>query len=259
MTAEAPDPTKRFSGRVDSYARYRPGYPPEALDVLRIEGALKDSDVVADIGSGTGILSELFLRRGHEVYGVEPNAQMRAAAERLLAASPGFHSVAGSAEATTLGNRSADLAVAGQAFHWFDREKARAEFRRILRGEARVALLWNDRKTAGTRFSELYERLLRDFGTDYAAVDHKNLGRDVFDRFFGSGNWALISLSNEQRLDLDALRGRLLSSSYAPAPGQPRHAEMMKTLDEIFSATNEHGFVRMEYDTRIYLGRLNAP
>ena len=183
---------------------------------------------------------------------------MRAAAERLLAGYPRFRSIEGSAEATTLESGSADLAVAGQAFHWFDRARAREEFLRILRGDARVALFWNDRRTSGSRFSERYEKLLRDYGTDYAAVDHKNLDGGAFDAFFGPGAWRLTTLFNEQRFDLDGLRGRLLSSSYAPAPGQSRHAEMMKELDEIFAATNEGGFVRMEYDTRIYLGRLRS-
>ena len=255
--AELPDSTKRFSDRVESYARHRPGYPRAALDVLAAEG-LRDPDVVADVGSGTGILSELFLRRGHEVFGVEPNAPMRSAAEKLLAGYPRFRSVAGSAEATTLESASADFAVAGQAFHWFDGDRAREEFLRILRGEARVALLWNDRKTAGSAFSERYENLLRAFGTDYAAVDHKNLGGRAFDSFFGPAAWRLTSLPNEQRLDLAGLRGRLLSSSYAPAPGQPGHAAMMKELDEIFAATNEGGLVRMEYDTKVYFGRLRS-
>jgi SAM-dependent methyltransferase len=250
------DPTKRFSDRVENYVRHRPGYPAEVIDILRIEAGLTASDTVADIGSGTGILSELFLRAGHDVFGVEPNAEMRSAAEKLLIAYPRFRSIAGSAEATTLPKRSVDLVVAGQAFHWFDRKKAQDEFKRILQDKARVALLWNDRKTSGTRFSEGYEELLRVFGTDYAAVNHKNLGREAFDRFFGSGGWTSISLPNEQRLDLEGLRGRLLSSSYAPAPGQPRYEEMMKDLERIFAGTQERGFVRMEYESKIYFGRL---
>ncbi|MGH9442184.1 MAG: class I SAM-dependent methyltransferase [Thermoanaerobaculia bacterium] len=256
MTPGGQDPTKRFSDRVESYARSRPGYPQRVLDVLRVEAKLHPSDVVADVGSGTGILSKMFLRAGNVVFGIEPNAQMRAAAQHLLAGFPGFRSVSGSAEATTLPDRGADFAAAGQAFHWFDRQKARAEFRRILRPPARVALLWNDRRTTGSRFSVGYERILREFGTDYAEVDHKNLGPEAFDEFFGPGAWSSFSIPNEQRLDLDGLRARLLSSSYAPAPGHARHEEMMDDLERTFAATNENGIVRMEYDTRIYLGRL---
>jgi SAM-dependent methyltransferase len=258
MTERSPDSRHRFSDRVENYVRHRPGYPPAVIDILRIEASLGASDVVADVGSGTGILSELFLKAGHDVFGVEPNAEMRAAAEKQLLAYPRFHSVDGSAEETTLGRRSVDFVAAGQAFHWFDRKKARDEFRRILRNPARVALLWNDRRTAGSRFSERYEDLLRVFGTDYAAVDHKNIGAETFDRFFGSGNWTSISLPNEQRLDLQGLRGRLLSSSYVPAPGRGRHAEMMDELEKIFASTNEEGFVRMEYETKIYLGELRS-
>ena len=253
------DPTKRFSGRVESYARHRPTYPTAVIDVLRIRASLTPESVVADIGSGTGILSELFLKAGNTVFAVEPNADMRAAAEKLLSEYPLFHSVAGTAEETTLSAHRADLIAAGQAFHWFDRAKSRKEFLRIARGSATVALLWNDRKTSGTSFSQRYEALLRRFGTDYTAVDHKNLGSEVFDRFFGVGRWTLVRLPNEQRFDLDGLRGRLLSSSYTPAPGEPRHAEMMDEAETIFAATQKDGLVRMEYDTTIYIGNLRNP
>ncbi len=252
------DSTKRFSGRVESYARHRPGYPAAVIDVLRIEAGLSPSDVVADVGSGTGILSEVFLKAGNRVLAVEPNDDMRRAAESLLENYPGFRSVSGSAEATGLPGGCADLVAAGQAFHWFDRPKARAEFVRIARDNARVALLWNDRRTTGSPFSERYEELLRSFGTDYAAVDHKNLGREDFDDFFGLGRWTLISLPNEQRLDLEGLRGRILSSSYTPAPDQPRHSEMMLEAEKIFAETAEESVVRMEYETRIYLGELRS-
>src|ERR1035438_3538154 len=127
------DPTQRFSSRVEDYICYRPSYPADAIAFLERECGLTSQSRVADIGSGTGLLSEPFLRFGCEVDGVEPNAEMRAAGQRLLAGWPRFHSIAGRAEATTLPNGSADLVSAGQAFHWFDSDAARTEFRRILK------------------------------------------------------------------------------------------------------------------------------
>src|SRR5258705_12626233 len=95
-------PTQRFSSRVDNYVRFRPGYPDELIDSLRTENGLTEQAVIADVGSGTGKLTELFLRHGNSVFAVEPNQEMREAGERLLAHFPGFTSIHGTAEATTL-------------------------------------------------------------------------------------------------------------------------------------------------------------
>src|ERR1035441_10658815 len=137
------DPTERFSSRVEDYTRYRPSYPAEAIAFLERQCGLTSQSRVADIGSGTGLLSELFLRFGCEVDGVEPNAEMRAAGERLLAAWPRFHSVNGRAEATTLPDRGARLVSAGQAFHWFSPYAARTEVLPVLKKIGWVALVWN--------------------------------------------------------------------------------------------------------------------
>ena len=243
-----PDPRERFSGRVDAYVRSRPGYPGGLMPLLRREAGLLPAQPVADVGSGTGILTRLFLDAGHEVYAIEPNAKMRAAAEEAFARRPLFRSVDGSAEATTLPPGSVDLAAAGQAFHWFDREAARVELARVLRPP----------RTAGSGFAEGYEALLRRHGTDYGAVDHKNLGPDVFDSFFRPGPWRRFALPNLQQFDEEGLRARALSSSYTPPPGDPRHAPMMEELSRLFRDTAEDGLVTMEYETTVYIGAVGA-
>src|ERR1700732_4152215 len=129
------DSKQRFSNRVADYVRYRPGYPAEVLTLLRTQCGLKSGHVIADIGSGTGFLSELFLKNGNRVYGIEPNEAMRQAGEEYLASYDGFASINGSAEATTLDDASIDFVSAGQAFHWFEPVVARHEFRRILKPE----------------------------------------------------------------------------------------------------------------------------
>lgn len=258
MNPPSPDPRSRFSDRVDSYVRSRPGYPPGLVPLLEQEANLEPSDTVADVGSGTGLLTVIFLRFGNETFAVEPNAKMRAAAESILGNDPLFRSVDGSAEATTLPSESVDLVVAGQAFHWFDREKARVELARILRPPRPAALVWNDRRTTGNAFLEGYEALLRRHGTDYAAVDHKNVSDEAFDAFFRPGPWALHVLENRQEFDRDGLRQRVLSSSYTPPPGDPGHGPMMDALDSLFAATAQNGHVVMEYETKVYLGRLSA-
>lgn len=254
----APDPTLRFSNRVEDYVRFRPGYPEEAIAALASGTRVGPRSAVADVGSGTGKSAEPFLRLGCTVYGVEPNREMRLAAERLLAPYRGFHSVDGTAEATGLPDASADLVVAAQAFHWFRPEPARREFARILRPGGWVALLWNSRRTEGSPFLRAYEALLRRFGTDYAEVDHRRVDAAALRAFFG-GDCRSLSFPHEQRLDVEGLRGRLLSSSYAPAAGHPDHAPMLRELEGIFAEHQTDGQVSFEYDAELHFARLASP
>jgi SAM-dependent methyltransferase len=247
------DPTTRFSDRVADYVRYRPAYPDALLIALQREVGLSSTSVVADIGSGTGISSELVLRIGCKVFAVEPNADMRRAAEARLGSEPRFHSVAARAEATTLGDGSVDAVTAGQAFHWFAPLDARGEFMRILRPGGMTALFWNTRRTEGSPFLKAYEHLLRQSGTDYAEVDHRNVDASTLRAFFG-GPYQSRVFSNAQVFDFDALRGRLLSSSYAPGPEHPDHARMLAALRQLFETHHENGRVRMEYDTELFFG-----
>lgn len=257
MAAPSRDPIRRFSDRVADYVRYRPGYPEELLRTLEEKAGLGPDAVVADVGSGTGISSELLLRSGCTVYAVEPNPDMRRAAEEALGERPRFHSVDGTAEATTLADGGVDLVTAGQAFHWFDRQAARRELARILRPGGRVALFWNARRTDASPFLRAYEELLRRFGTDYRQVDHTRLGAAEFTAFFSAAyeSW---SFPNRQVVDFDGLRGRLLSCSYAPAPGHPDHEPMLRDLRAIFERHEEDGQVRFEYDTELHLGPVSG-
>jgi SAM-dependent methyltransferase len=249
-------PTERFSGRVENYARYRPGYPQEILSLLRDECGLTPAAVVADVGSGTGILSEMFLKNGNTVYGIEPNREMREAGERFLAAYTNFTSRDGTAEATTLVDASVDFVTAGQAFHWFEREKARREFLRILKPGGWTVLVWNERLTDTTAFLVAYERMLIEYGTDYEAVNHTNVDRRVVAEFFAPRDFRLKIIKSRQDFDFEGLRGRLLSSSYVPVEGHPNYAPMLKAVERIFREHEEDGKVAFEYDTKIYYGQL---
>ena len=252
----ATDSKARFSNRVADYVRYRPGYPRAVLELLREGCGLVPESVVADIGSGTGILTQLFLEYGNLVYGVEPNAEMRQAGEEFLNKYPRFRSIAASAESTTLPDASVDLVMAAQAYHWFDPPAARAEFERILKPRGWVAVIWNERKKDLGAFAEAYEQLLRTYGTDYARVSETYPESRRMSQLFGHGNLQQRIFGNEQRLDFEGLRGRLLSSSYAPAGGHPKHEPMVAELRRIFDAHAENGRVRFEYDTHVYYGHL---
>jgi SAM-dependent methyltransferase len=249
------DAKQRFSGRVADYVRYRPGYPPEALTLLRTECGLRSGHVIADIGSGTGFLSELFLKNGNRVYGVEPNEAMRLAGEEYLASYDGFASIDASAEATTLDDASIDFVTAGQAFHWFEPVAARREFQRILKPTGWIVVFWNDHRV-DTPFANAYEELLVKYCTDYTRVRDSYPKEHVIREFFGAGSFSQRNLPNEQVLDWEGLAGRLRSGSYVPQEGQANYAPMMAGLQELFHANQQDGQVRMEYATHVYFGRL---
>lgn len=247
--------TKRFSNRVANYVRYRPGYPLELLNFLRDTLGLQPNAHIADIGSGTGKLTELFLSAGYIVAGVEPNDDMRAAGEELLARYPTFVSVNGTAEGTTLPDHSADVILAGQAFHWFDRARAGAEFRRVLKPGGWVLLIWNERSEASP-FLRDYDQFLRQFSTDYADVNHRHIDGAVFDQFFGAGQYRVETFVNYQDFDFAGLTGRYLSSSYSYAETHPTHSDAIRELRRLFELYQQQGLVRFDYQTRVYAGRL---
>jgi len=247
-------PVDRFSNRVENYVKYRPGYPAEIITLLLTECGLNPASVVADVGSGTGKLSELFLENGNRVLGVEPNEAMRMAGEQFLKAYPNFVSVNGKSEETTLETASVDFVTAGQAFHWFEPTPTRTEFARILKPGGWVALIWNDRKLDATAFLEDYENLMLNFGTDYQDVRND---KDIsgIATFFEPVKYLLKIFPNCQLFDLDGLKGRVLSSSYTPQPTSPRFAPMMKAIEEIFARNERDGLISFDYDTKVFYGQ----
>ncbi|HWB93371.1 MAG TPA: class I SAM-dependent methyltransferase [Puia sp.] len=249
------DNTTRFSDRVEDYIKYRPHYPEVILSWLEANYGFSASWEVADIGSGTGISTELFLRHGNRVFAVEPNTEMREAAERLLGGYGGkFVSVDGTAEATGLAADSVQLIVAGQAFHWFDAAKSRAEFLRILRPKGVVALIWNERLVDSV-FEKEYDALILEYGNDYKTVDHRNIDNVKIGGFFAPASHVLKQFPNEQWFDFEGLKGRLLSSSYMPKSGSG-YVPMLRDLQQLFQRHQQGGRVRVGYDTKIYSGVL---
>ncbi|WP_143306103.1 class I SAM-dependent methyltransferase [Chitinophaga vietnamensis] len=245
--------TERFSSRVDNYVKYRPHYPDALIPYLEKEAGLLKTTIVADIGAGTGISALPFLHNGNPVMAVEPNAEMRERMISLLQRYPQFTAITGTAERTTLPDHSVDLIVAGQAFHWFDAAAAKAEFRRIARPGAHVALIWNKRSMS-TPFEKDYEKLLQRFGTDYKEVNHKNVGASQLANFFAPHPYIHHTFQNAQLFDFTGLKGRLLSSSYAPDEHHPAYTPMIKALEDIFEQHQENRMVKFHYDTQLYLG-----
>jgi len=243
--------TERFSDKVAEYIRYRPGYPPALLEFMQSELGLLPAHVIADIGAGTGKLSELFLHNGNSVYAVEPNAPMRQAARNLLGDNPNFIPLNGTAERTGLSNNSVDFVVAGQAFHWFDQTAFREECRSMLRPQGRILLIWNDRDDERSAFLRDYEAFLQQYSTDYHEVDLRKIDEEDFDRFFGPENYETRRFENYQIFDFEGLRGRYLSCSYALPKGNEQYDEAMERLRELFDIHQKGGSVRMWYRTEV--------
>ncbi len=247
--------TERFSDRVANYVKFRPKYPTQLVQYLTHTVGLTPEARIADIGSGTGISCEPFLNNGNTVYGVEPNGPMRAAAESTLGHFDKFISVNGSAERTGLNEDSADFIVAGTAFHWFDRDKAKPEFKRVLKKSGALILMWNERNTDDA-FQKEYDQLLQDKAIDYNKVGHRNVTAKQVQPFYEPETPQHTTFPNAQTFDLAGLIGRALSSSYAPAPGHPKHHAFINALTELFHKHQQDNQITFTYTTRLYVGRL---
>jgi SAM-dependent methyltransferase len=257
MAESVGDPLVRFSDRAEDYVKYRPHYSHDVVHALQQACALTPQHLIADIGCGTGMLAEIFLENGNPVIGVEPNQAMRQAGGKYLLGYPGFRMVEGSAESTTLPPASVDFVIAAQAFHWFRPAETRAEFARILKPGGWAVLVWHQRDTKSTPFLRAYEQFVLKYSTDYEQVSRQYAASyDAVHRFFAPNPMTLIQQHNQQRLDLDGLRGRLLSSSYIPKSGD-LHEAMIAALPELFLQHAPDDHIVLEYDTNIYYGHLD--
>lgn len=247
--------TTRFSNRVDDYVKYRPTYPTEIINFLQGSYELSTDKLIADIGAGTGISTALFLDAGYRVIAIEPNLEMREKSIELLDSTPGFKAQNGTAENTGLETGSIDAIIAGQAFHWFDAVKTREEFKRVLMPGGIIALIWNERLTTSP-FEKEYDELIVKHGNDYVKVDHRNIDPAAIGAFFAPETFHLQEFANKQVFDFEGLAGRLLSSSYMPTKDDAGYEPMIVDLKTLFDKYQEDGLITINYDTKVYVGRL---
>ena len=245
------DTVERFSNRVKNYVKYRPDYPREIIGYLEVNCGLTHESVIADIGCGTGISSRIFLENGNRVLGVEPNAAMRSAAREYLARFPNFTPVDGTSDNTTLGDASVDMIVAAQAFHWFEPDATRMEFRRILKPGGHIVLIWNERQLDTTPFLVEYEAFLLKHANDYGNVRHENFHAKELSDFFQQ-EYGSATFSNKQVFDFDGLKGRMLSASYMPSESDQKFDTVVEDLHRLFVKHAEYGKIEIFYDTNVY-------
>ena len=239
----------RFSDRVDDYVKYLPNYPEQIIEILTEKIGLNHNFIIADVGSGTGISSEIFITSGNKVFAVEPNKEMREAAELRYVNDSNFISVNGTAEQTNLKEHSVNIIFCGQAFHWYSKVAAKIEFSRILKPKGHTVLAWNVRKEKSS-FEKAYESILKKI-PEYSEVTHKNISdKDIADFFLPKmmrKQW----LPNFQAFNLDGLKGRLRSSSYCPKRGKDCD-KLMHEIENLFYKCEKGGSVIFEYETRVY-------
>lgn len=247
------NPVDRFSSRVADYDKYRPSYPLDLINKLLELSNLNQRSVIADIGSGTGIFSELLVNQGVKVIGIEPNDAMRHSAENKLGHKVNFTSLNATAESTCLKDSSVDVITAEQSFHWFNKDKTIPEFKRILKPNGVLALVWNQR-CIEQDFQIAYDKILGTYSKDYDSINHKNLKDNEVPQFFDSNRMETYTYNNEQFFDYEGLLGRMRSSSYCPLPGTAEYSRLVKELEVVFNQFSLHGQVEFKYKSSLFIG-----
>lgn len=269
---EETGPGPALSPRVENYIRYRPRYPRAVLDLLKSECLLSPLHVIADVGAGTGNLARLFLENGNRVYGVEPDADMRAGAEAELERFPKFTLLAAAAESTTLPDHGVDFVTAGQAFHWFGLDLAKREFARILVPGGWIVAVWNVQKPGGSPLLDALQRFWEkdEYWKHSSERARKRMERvqayrlnddlvrrELLEPFFGPDRFEQAVFENPMVCDFERLKGRILSSGNALGPEDPNYPDMLQALERLFHAHEVDGTVTIEHDTRVVYGRLD--
>lgn len=246
--------TERFSDKVQDYIQYRPSYPVKMIEYVCNELNLNNTSYVADIGSGTGILTKLLVDKCKMIFGVEPNTNMREASVRQLSKYDNFIPVNGTSENTTLNDNSIDFITVAQAFHWFNIEATMLEFQRIIRKNGLMILIWNNRIN-NTDFLKVYEQLLRQYATDYNEVNHKNISEDTIKKLYKI-NYNKLTYENYQEFDFSGVIGRLSSCSYTPKKNTKEYRIIYDELESAFNHYSVDNKIKFNYETEMYIGEI---
>lgn len=243
---------EKFSGKAEIYQKYRPYYPRSLFDLLYLRYVDSDA-VIADIGSGTGKFAKLLLDRGNTVYCVEPNVDMMDKAKILLARYDGFRPVCASAENTSLPDSSVDFITAAQAFHWFDKRAFAKECKRISKGKAVCALVWNaydSKSTAVKELETLNFSCLTKFKGFAGGMSPESGVTDFFQQY------ETFNFSEDHHFDSDSFIGRCFSSSYSPDRQSEEGKRYLSLLNDFFEKHSERDVLSLPVSTVCHIGTL---
>lgn len=248
---------ERFSSKTDDYAKGRPDFPKEIIDFLYEHKVIDEKSIIADIGSGTGRFTKLLLERDHHVYGVEPNDEMRSKAEELLSKFNNFTSISGNAESTTLPNNSLDLITVAQAFHWFDKEKCLVEFKRILKDNGKVFIIWDDLINDYNDFSKEFRNLSNRFRKVAPETNGKRVSRDeTIAELFKDKKHISNYFDHELYQNFERVKAGALSASFAPKADEDNYEEFISELERVFNKYAENGEVCTGFRVTCCLGKI---
>lgn len=246
---------RRFSDKAEIYEKYRPSYPKESLDkILELCNMVPDKNIkVADIGSGTGKFTKLLLDAGFNVYAVEPNEKMSSVSKGKFINYDRFNLIKGTSERTWLNDNSISLITAAQSFHYFDLDKTKKEFKRILKKDGFVALLWNFRLRT-SEFIKEYENTIYNMHSKKIKPTYaqNNMSDMLFKDFFA--NHCMFNIPNSQEFTFDELWERTLSNNNMPKEGEIRYLELYDSIKDLFDRYSKDGKVLFKYRTQIVIG-----
>lgn len=246
----------KFTNKVEDYVKYRPSYPQELIEFLVEEVGLSKNSIVADVGAGTGILTKLLASKVGKIFAVEPNLNMRVACIQYCSDIGNFAAVDGSAEETKLPDKSVDFVTAAQAFHWFDRQKTRAEFQRILKTNGKVILIWNSRVPESELVKENAE-LCRMLCPEFVGFSGgSDVSPEVYSDFFRNGYCEYRVFDNDRSLSLESFIGRSMSASYAPSEKDDTYKPFVDGLIKLFQKYSVDGRLLLPNKTRCYVGEV---
>ncbi|KNY25844.1 class I SAM-dependent methyltransferase [Pseudobacteroides cellulosolvens] len=246
----------KFTNKVTDYIKYRPSYPKELIDYIEIEAGLADDSIVADVGAGTGIFTMLLANKVGKVYAVEPNFNMRTACIQYCSDLNNFAAVDGSAEDTNLSDKSVDYVTVAQAFHWFDRQKTKVEFQRILKPHGKAILIWNSRVPESELIKE-NDELCRSLCPEFSGFSGgSGFSPLLYSDFFKDGYCEYREFDNNRLLTLESYIGSSLSASYAPSERDENYKSFIDGLTSLFHKYSNNSVLILPNRTRCYVGKV---
>ena len=249
------DSKKFYSGKQDDYSKYRPTYPIELFDFLSKEYNIKNKELV-ELGAGTGIFSKIVSSYCQKLYYVEPNADMINKGKDFCKDCSNIEFINKSAESTELPEKSVDMILAVQSFHWFDKTNVKKEVNRILKPNGDFAIIWNDWEADNNTFGKEYFSYISTWNNKLTGKKYQHKNVDDRKNFFQNGKYKTYTFSHSKNYTLNMVIGLSKSLSYAPKEGDEYYNEFIEGIIDIFNKYKKDDIVRFDFNTEMYIGKI---